>query len=276
MSLNNKNLQLEERKTWDKDKYGRIAKQRAEEENKELLNLDLDTLEKNKHNQHKRVYLEILHDFCLYLSKLCILSTSNLAIPYKMNKKIKKGHRGAIIKRELLKPRNEHVDISAKIGERVVITKDSDLSEMGGWYCHDCKCQLKDSHTYFDHMNGKKHQRKLGMSMKVPNSTLHEVQVALEKHKRTFQEMQSTDAYSITEKLEKKQLHEQQKKKVQKQQQKDMTMLSNKLTNNKNANNNNDKQSTNEVEIEITEEEMDPEMAALGFDFQFGGSNKNK
>ncbi len=38
-----------------------------------------------------------------------------------------------------------------------------------------CDCFLKDSLTYLDHINGKKHQRYLGYSMRIEKSTTEEV-----------------------------------------------------------------------------------------------------
>jgi U4/U6.U5 tri-snRNP component SNU23 len=40
-----------------------------------------------------------------------------------------------------------------------------------GWHCKVCDCFLRDSLTYLDHINGKKHQRNLGYSMRVERST---------------------------------------------------------------------------------------------------------
>ena len=44
-----------------------------------------------------------------------------------------------------------------------------------GWHCKVCDCFLRDSHTYLDHINGKKHQRNLGFSMRVERSTKDQV-----------------------------------------------------------------------------------------------------
>jgi len=41
-----------------------------------------------------------------------------------------------------------------------------------GWYCKVCDCFLKDSLGYLDHINGKKHQRALGYTMRVEQSTV--------------------------------------------------------------------------------------------------------
>lgn len=44
-----------------------------------------------------------------------------------------------------------------------------------GYYCNVCDCILRDSATYLDHINGKWHQRALGMSMRVERSTAQDV-----------------------------------------------------------------------------------------------------
>lgn len=44
-----------------------------------------------------------------------------------------------------------------------------------GWHCKVCDCFLRDSHTYLDHINGRKHQRNLGYSMRVERSSKDQV-----------------------------------------------------------------------------------------------------
>lgn len=56
----------------------------------------------------------------------------------------------------------------------------SKCSDGVGWYCKVCDCFLKDSLTYLDHINGRKHQRKLGYTMRVQKSTTDEVSGVLQ------------------------------------------------------------------------------------------------
>jgi U4/U6.U5 tri-snRNP component SNU23 len=49
------------------------------------------------------------------------------------------------------------------------------LSQQAGYYCNVCDCVLRDSQSYLDHINGKWHNRALGMSMRVEKSTAEQV-----------------------------------------------------------------------------------------------------
>ena len=104
-------------------------------------------------------------------------------------------HRGS--KRAFLKSRTNKVDLEGKLGSTEIIdpaaasatksnldtttaalTPSSGVSKCSdgvGWHCRVCDCFLKDSLTYLDHINGKKHQRFLGYTMRVEKSTTEEV-----------------------------------------------------------------------------------------------------
>ena len=168
-------------------------------------------------------------------------------------------------------------------------------SERSGWYCHECKCQLKDSHTYLDHINGKKHQRMLGMSMKTQSSTLQQVKNRFEYHrKRNRNEFEST--MDVIDRIEMRIAKEKRQKELKKQAKKrrklakKQALKDEQYGTNYNVNNNNDiKKKDNykgkdkdkdkdkdrkESETEYIAEGIDPEMAAMGFTFSFGGSKK--
>ena len=53
-----------------------------------------------------------------------------------------------------------------------------------GYYCNVCDCILRDSQSYLDHINGKYHNRALGMSMTVEKSTADDVRKKFESLKK--------------------------------------------------------------------------------------------
>lgn len=55
-----------------------------------------------------------------------------------------------------------------------------DSCVQAGYYCSVCECILRDSQSYLDHINGKYHNRALGMSMRVERSTAEDVRFDLE------------------------------------------------------------------------------------------------
>ena len=83
--------------------------------------------------------------------------------------------------RAFLKARKGKVDLDSGAG-KIKRVQGGD----GGYYCEVCECSLRDSVAYLDHINGKKHQRKLGFSMRVASSTVADVKARLASRKRAW------------------------------------------------------------------------------------------
>lgn len=85
-----------------------------------------------------------------------------------------------------LKPRKEMEVIDAKtlVGKTIPIkTVDSD-KEISAFFCKVCKVTLKDNLAYLDHINGKSHNRMLGMNMRVERDSVDKVREKLLSLKR--------------------------------------------------------------------------------------------
>ena len=88
-------------------------------------------------------------------------------------------HQGLIAHRADLKARDRELDLEARLGKQQMVVAGAAPSQQAGYYCSVCDCTLRDSQSYLDHINGKYHNRALGMSMRAERSTAEQVRQRL-------------------------------------------------------------------------------------------------
>jgi len=153
-------------------------------------------------------------------------------------------------KRESLKPRDYKVDLECRLGKTVVISKATPTSQAGGFYCNVCDCIVKDSMNYLDHINGKKHQRNLGMNMRIQRSTLEQVKARFEYNIKKREEKKKD--YDIEERMKEIKEEEEKMKEYRKEKKKEKK----------------------KKKRALEEEDVDNEMAKLMGFKKFGSSKK--
>jgi U4/U6.U5 tri-snRNP component SNU23 len=198
-----------ERRTWDKEKYEAKANARKEAEHvklqdsKESLSSGGDG-ESQLSGQKRQLSETILNDKNDRRKEEFLPAN--------------KGRAGPLFsKRAFLKARTNKVDLDSKVGTSEIINSEQastssvritdgvsqvNGSEGVGWYCKVCDCYLKDSLTYLDHINGRKHQRALGYSMRTEKSTTEEVTNRLQSLAEARKKLEEEESKNMLTKKE--------------------------------------------------------------------------
>lgn len=147
------------RRTWDKDAF---RKQADEKKSKDAKKDDIDSA--NEAKRQRRLERDPLHQ-------------------------------GLIVARSDLKARDYQLDLASRLGKTQVVGINTPLSQQAGFYCAVCDCLLRDSQSYLDHINGKYHNRALGMSLRVERSSVDQVRQRLQQHKQQAKSGTGGDVY---------------------------------------------------------------------------------
>ncbi|KAF8822758.1 hypothetical protein IE077_004420 [Cardiosporidium cionae] len=94
--------------------------------------------------------------------------------------------------RKPLQSRPEIINLEKELGKSKVVTAQTPKMYQGGYWCEVCECLIKDSQAYLDHINGKKHNRLLGMTMRVEHVSVDTVKKKL--HQLYHKKLCNTDA----------------------------------------------------------------------------------
>jgi U4/U6.U5 tri-snRNP component SNU23 len=117
------------------------------------------------------------------------------ALDIKKRKRVERDplHQGLIVARSNLKQREYQIDLASRLGKTQVVGLNTPLAQQAGYYCQVCDCILRDSQSYLDHINGKWHNRALGMTMRVEKSTVDQVRQKLASKKQEVEASQAED-----------------------------------------------------------------------------------
>jgi U4/U6.U5 tri-snRNP component SNU23 len=155
-----------QRRTWDKEAYEKRAKDRLQQQGEEG-------------DEGQRERLELLR----------ARAEKEARDEFKPAEEGAQGPEGS--NRAYLQTRKGNLSLDEKVGKTTTVTYNAEgkMAQGAGYYCEVCECLLRDSLAYLDHINGKRHQTKLGFSMRVSRSSVGAVKdklqmLAAEKLKR--------------------------------------------------------------------------------------------
>lgn len=119
--------------------------------------------------------------------------------------------------RTYLKQRQTDLDLDKNLGKSQVVTAHTIKPMQGGYWCSVCECLLKDSSTYLEHVNGRRHNRNLGMNMKVEKIGVDRIK---EKLKSLRKQPEAAEPEDIAARLQRVEADLEEKKKRKKEKKK--------------------------------------------------------
>eukprot|EP00501_MAST-03F_sp_TOSAG23-6_P000560 GSMAST32.ASY1.ANO1.581.1 assembled CDS len=103
--------------------------------------------------------------------------------------------------RAYLQPRKHAVDVEKNLNKSLLVNANTPIMKGGGFWCPVCECLLHDSHFWLCHINGRRHQRKLGFTMRTERSTVESVRERFKHHakrKREEEEIKKNPKKKVT------------------------------------------------------------------------------
>jgi U4/U6.U5 tri-snRNP component SNU23 len=155
-----------------------------------------------------------------------------------------------------LQGRDYQLDLAARLNKTQVISNNTPLNQQAGYYCGVCDCILRDSASYLDHINGKYHNRALGMTMRVEQKGLSAVKERLEMHRKRKEAAKKEDY--VPDGFEKRVVDAEERERREKEEKKAKRKAAK-------------KKQPDMLALTDGAEEVDPEMAAMMGFSGFGG-----
>merc|ERR1712014_322374 len=112
------------------------------------------------------------------------------------------------------KQRSIELNLEKNLGKAQVVTIHTIKPMQGGYWCSVCECLLKDSSTYLEHINGRRHNRNLGVNMKVEKIGVDRVK---EKLKSLRKQPEAVDYEDIEARLARQEAEIEDKKRRKKE-----------------------------------------------------------
>merc|ERR1712187_1059551 len=122
--------------------------------------------------------------------------------------------------RTYLKQRSVDLQLEKNLGKSAVVTQHTIKPLQGGYWCSVCECLLKDSSTYLEHVNGRRHNRNLGMNMKVEKIGVDRIKEKLKAMKKEPEAAAPEDIAARIQALEDEQEEKKRRKKEKKRKKK--------------------------------------------------------
>eukprot|EP00930_Biecheleria_cincta_P064795 TRINITY_DN5045_c0_g2_i2.p1 TRINITY_DN5045_c0_g2~~TRINITY_DN5045_c0_g2_i2.p1 ORF type:complete len:239 (+),score=67.96 TRINITY_DN5045_c0_g2_i2:81-797(+) len=123
--------------------------------------------------------------------------------------------------RTYLKGRTVDLELDKTLGQSKVVTAHTIKPLQGGYWCSVCECLIKDSASYLEHVNGRRHNRNLGMNMKVEKIGIERVREKLNgMRKESEVPTEPEDIVARLQKIEEEQEEKKRRKKEKKRKKK--------------------------------------------------------
>merc|ERR1719198_1816314 len=97
------------------------------------------------------------------------------------------------------------MNLEKNLGKSSTVTQHTIKPMQGGYWCSVCECLLKDSSTYLEHVNGRRHNRNLGMNMKVEKVGVDRVREKLKAMRKEPEAVEVQDIAARIQALEEEQ-----------------------------------------------------------------------